>query len=286
MLTEQICHKIGLQPEVTQTVLVTYRELEQADFFEQNKEAICMLGRRDTWELGLSRLQESLAPDERGFKILTVMLRMLCRTKEAYREKGISDEIFCATMGCFPRFISEHRTSYGVYGFDRAFWTPRQLSMQLFRLGELEYELNEEKGMRIISIHIPSDAVLTEEKSRASYEQACAFIDRYYPEWKGLPFGCNSWLLAPGLQQVLPENSNIIRFQKTFEITRVDEDSKEYLEWVYKRSDIPYNELPENTSLQRNMKRYLLQGGKIGEADGILKSDAWSRALDIREETE
>ena len=39
MLTEQICREIGLQPEVTQTVLVTDRELEQADFFEQHKVA-------------------------------------------------------------------------------------------------------------------------------------------------------------------------------------------------------------------------------------------------------
>lgn len=44
----------------------------------------------------------------------------------------------------------------------------------------------------------------------------------------------------------------------------------EFLQWVYGRTDIEYEYLPENTSLQRNMKKYLLQGGRIGAGRGIL----------------
>ncbi len=277
MLSETLCREIGLQPEVTEIVLAGYQELLQNDFFEQNqnKETIRLLGSRATWDKGLALLKECLAPDERGFGMLAVMLDYMCGTKEDYQKKGIPDEVFRATMGCFPRFIGEHKVSYGVYGFDRAFWTPRQLSMQLFRIGELEYEFDEQDGKQIISIHIPSDAVMTKERCRDSYERAQEFIGKFYPEWSDKVYGCNSWLLAPGLKLVLPETSNIIRFQSGFNIIKVDEDSKEFLEWVYKRNDIPYEELPEDTSLQRNMKKYLLRGGKIGEADGMLKKDAW-----------
>ncbi len=275
MLSESICLEIGLQPEVTEMVLSEYGKLLQDNFFEQNKESIRLLHHRKTWDDALAALKKNLGPDEHGFRILTVMLADMCDTKEAYLEKGIPDEVYRATMACFTRFVREHKVSYGVYGFDRAFWTPRQLSMQLFRIGELEYELLEEDGKRMISIHIPSDARMTPQGCRTSYEQVKEFIKKFYPEWSGEEYGCNSWLLAPGLKNILPEESNIIRFQNAFELVKTDENDKGFLEWVYKRMDIPYEELPEETSLQRNMKQYLLCGGKIGEADGILKKDAW-----------
>ncbi len=275
MLSKSICREIGLQPEVTEIVLSEYDKLLQADFFEQNRETICLLHDRATWDGALATLKTCLFPDEQGVRILTVMLADMCNTKKAYREKGIPDEVYLATMACFTRFVTEHKASYGVYGFDRAFWTPRQLSMQLFRIGELEYELAEEGRKRMISIHIPSDARMTPQECQTSYEQAKVFFEKFYPEWSGEAYGCNSWLLAPGLKNILPEESNIIRFQNAFEIVKMDEDDRGFLEWVYKRGDIPYEELPEETSLQRNMKQYLLGGGKIGDADGILKKSAW-----------
>ena len=42
------------------------------------------------------------------------------------------------------------------------------------------------------------------------------------------------------------------------------------MQWVYRKTDIKYEELPEETSLQRNMKLYLLEGGKVGGAKGKL----------------
>ncbi len=45
------------------------------------------------------------------------------------------------------------------------------------------------------------------------------------------------------------------------------------MEWVFKKGDIPLKDLPENTTLQRRMKAYLLQGGRVGEAFGVLKQD-------------
>ena len=52
--------------------------------------------------------------------------------------KDIPEEIWLDTMKCFPRFISEHRRSYGRDGFDRYGWTVRQIGAKLFRVGGLE----------------------------------------------------------------------------------------------------------------------------------------------------
>lgn len=57
-----------------------------------------------------------------------------------YEKEGIGEDVFLATMKCFPRFIKEHLVSYGSYVFDREWWVARQISMQLLRIGELEYE--------------------------------------------------------------------------------------------------------------------------------------------------
>ena len=59
-----------------------------------------------------------------------------------------------------------------------------------------------------------------------------------------------------------------MQFQNRFEVKSWNQDADDFLEWVFKRKDLPLEELPEETSLQRKMKAYLLNGEKIGEAYG------------------
>ena len=81
---------------------------------------------------------------------------------------------------------------------------------------------------------------------------------------------CDSWLLSPELKKLLPEDSNIIRFQNKFRIERFDEENPYFVGWVYPgMEDLPREQLPENTTLQRNMKKYLIEGGKLGSAYGV-----------------
>lgn len=223
------------------------------------------------------RLQKRLAESpaaQNGLDMLLLqtMAAFSMREKEPWRE--IPREIYLATMKCFSRFVREYQVSYGVYGFDRGFWTPRQICGKLFRLGELEYELNDEEN--VISIHIPGDADLSEEKLKASYMQQAVFIREHFPEAADRPRMCDSWLLSPALQDLLPPDSRILSFASHFAITRVDPDALDYLEWVYKiaggqKEQVKPEDLREDTSLQRKMKAYLEKGGKVGIAWGIWK---------------
>lgn len=43
-----------------------------------------------------------------------------------------------------------------------------------------------------------------------------------------------------------------------------DYDTNAFIECVFQRNDLPLNDLPEDTLLRKNMKAYLLQGGKVG----------------------
>lgn len=296
---EERCRQIGLPSEVTKVVVRTDEFLRQVSFYEKNRADMNLLLRPQTekeWDAARGRLQDALvlvkadrgmmeaesasqAEDEakasmpanesdyRGLGMLTLMIALLEDTAAAYRKMGIPERIFIDTMKCFARFVGEHKAAYGAYGFDRGFWTPRQLACLLFRIGELEYELLPDHR---IGMHIPSDTVLTQEMCEASLAEAQKFMKRFFPEWQDDSYVCHSWLLAPALKELLHPESHILCFQKAFRILSVDEEDLSCLEWVYGREDIPYEALPENTSLQRNIKRHLLADGKIGSAMGVL----------------
>ena len=209
-----------------------------------------------------------------------VLIRQLTEAVES-RNYGswhrLPENIWLDTMKCYPRFISEHRRSYGFDGFDRGGWTAtRQVRARLFRLGELEYELLEENPTsRCISLHIPSDAKLAPDLLNVSVKKARDFLSEFFPDWADLPLYCESWLLSPRLREWLPATSHIIRFQNAFDIEETDLTDEFALEWVFhiaegQRAGMDPAALPETTSLQRRMKAALLAGEKPGSARGRL----------------
>jgi len=81
---------------------------------------------------------------------------------------------------------------------------------------------------------------------------------------------CDSWLLSPVLEELLPESSRILAFQHRFRILSVDRDNTGAIGWIYPGYREPSGQLPEDTGLQRRMKAFLLSGGKPGWAEGIM----------------
>lgn len=73
------------------------------------------------------------------------------------------------------------------------------------------------------------------------------------------------------MRRMLNKNSNIISFQNRFEIFYKGEIGTDFIEWLFNTKSTDYSTLPENTSLQKNMKRHLLSGGIIRNAYGRLK---------------
>ena len=195
------------------------------------------------------------------------------------REKGVWEklpqDIWEATMGCFSRFVGEHYRSTGTYAFDRDWWTTRQVEAKLFRIGELEYELLSDENGKLISLHIPSDAKLKAPLLNQSVEQARDFIKKWFPEWAGATIRCESWLLSPTLWELLPADAHIIHFQQAFDITKTFPDSDDAIVWVFQmtgrqKKEAVFSELPEKTTLQRNLKALLLAGRQAGAAEGVL----------------
>lgn len=236
------------------------------------------------WEAEAARIPGWHEDD--GMAQLAVSLAAACRTREVYRENGISDGIFLATMGCFRRFLLETHALFGRWAYDRGFWTWRQTGCRLFRLGALEFEYYTETPEEtlpgplppdavFLSVHIPSDASLTREALDGSYATAERFFHgpgrRFC--YRGAPSAaiCGSWLLAPALDGLLSESSGIRRFAGDYKRYAADENDVEFYRWLFQSpTPLPAEELPEDTSLRRAAKSRLLAGGKIGMACGIL----------------
>lgn len=269
MEDRQLYQLIELQPEVVQRLEEIKRTIRLAPV-EVHLERMTDIR---TAPQAYQDLSAYFSPDDGQFQMLYCQLECARRQYEQYRKKGIADDVFADTMKCFPRFLEERHSKTGEWAFDRGWWTYRQLSMTLFRVGALEYQLDEAKGEKVIAVHIPSDADFSHNAVSSSFSRAEVFIQHYYPAYGQAPFTCRSWLLSPMLQELLPEDSNILSFQHRFVIFKVDREDKGFLEWLFRvPPDTPYEVLPEHTRLQRNAKRVLLAGGFIGAAYGIIKN--------------
>ena len=261
---EQLCRKINMPDEVTETLTALHATMEELPCLE-------LIMQETHWNDGLEQLKEVLGEDPGGMKRLCCMMRCALKAKANYDRLGIPEEIYVATMAAFSRFIREHRESYGSYGFDRGSWTTRQVSCKLFRIGQLEYEMTTVEGVPVISLHIPTDVDLQPEVLRPSVKDGLDTFYRLFPACHGRKVFCHSWLLSPLLKDYLPEYSNILRFQELFDIAPEGIPGKDVLLWVFKNPRLPKEEYPEDTSLQRKLKQFFLEGGQFLEGYGWLR---------------
>lgn len=267
MTIHQLYELIDLQPEMVQKLERTARGI----CLDPLSPCLDRMTEPSTVCQAYETLEALLQDDEEHIKMLYCQLECARRIYDKYRKMQISQTIYADTMKCFPRFVEECRKKTGRIFFDRSWWTYRQISMSLFRLGALEYEFRPEEE-RAIAVHIPSDADLSRTAVAASMKEAHAFFRTFYPDYPYDKFTCDSWLMAPVLKTLLPESSNILAFQSLFEITGERTDSSGCLEWLFQSPGCKnYEDLPAGTSLQKKAKELLLKGGHVGNAHGEIR---------------
>lgn len=234
--------------------------------------------------------EEVLKKQESGLWFLWLYSHMACETYDRYMEQGISETIFFDTFQDIRFWCENSEREFGTMGLAVYEWFYRHIDMVLFRLGRLQFEIMEmehsvvsmknegedfavlplkevriEKGTNVINIHIPQGEPLTWEGCEKSLETARDF-------WgSDKPYVCHSWLLYPGLDKVLSEQSNIREFRKHFRVLQTDYKERE-AEWrVFGKVLKNVVDYPEETSLQRRVKEYLLSGKSLGNGWAVLK---------------
>ena len=189
-------------------------------------------------------------------------------------------DIFINTISDFSAFVRLYKKATGEEGYGKYTWPMHYAEARIFRLGAFQYEIISEPDKKRVEMHIPEGAELSPQSLGDSLKLKEQFFEKYLPEWKDIPIECHSWMLSPALKELLPQGSRLLWFQSMFELFDTDPDSNFYLQFVF---DLEYfqwcngydlNSLPENTSLQRNLKQYVLNGGKPGVGLGYLKFKA------------
>lgn len=238
----------------------------------------------------LSALAEELA-NKYNYKKETINLyTLVClvpKLKEFYKQKDISEKIFYDTVNDMRYKYRECMNCEGVDGIRNASfvgWYDTILKMDLFALGRFQYEvlpfrLKEyqkdgnvvREGDKVLSIHIPSSGVpLTDEVRHESYALAKEFFNERF-NGKPIPFICWSWLMNPNHDNILDKNSNIVAFMHDFDIidTEEYEDYNVLSPWIFGKQRVDFDTMPQNSSLQRNIKKHLVSGGKLGWGYGV-----------------
>lgn len=261
-----ICGNIGLHDVITTRVL-DFAAVYPFSSIQPQLSRMCDFV---DGQSGYLLVTEALGDDPDGIKILACQLYCACQTYEKYQQMGIPDEIFFATMSCYVRFVKECIVYQGRPMFDRGWWTWKQISLRVFRLGALEFELRPEGN---IAMHIPGGTDFSPKRVDEALILAKKFVKQFFPQYENAPFTCHSWLLSPTLTQFLGEKSNIRNFQTRFKLEAVNPDAQEYISWLFQTAmDSSLDSLAENSDLQRRVKQYVLSGGKIGDGTGVLKT--------------
>lgn len=264
----EFCKGIRLDLEGI-AIINAYQETDQV--FESLQE--------EFWKDRGNCYQKILKMQEPEKYFLYFFSKTACTVWEEYQKQGISEKVFFDTFYDLTIWCRNSKRRFGNYGIREQGWLWRHLEMTIFRLGRLqfekmksEWEVNLEtvhikKGEPVISIHIPEGGAMDIEECRKSFLLAKEF-------WgNDLSYVCHSWLLGPELSMFLGEETNIIRFQKFFEIVAVDYEIPEGEERIFGRLQENPENYEETTRLQKKAKEYLMQGGKLGGGLGILKEN-------------
>jgi hypothetical protein len=170
---------------------------------------------------------------------------------------GLTDDESWTTL----RDIFRAHEVRGEEPFADVEWIERVWSGRVVELGRLQFE---DDGDRLLCVHIPEAGPLTPELCDASFARARQIFPEHHTA------ACTSWLLDPQLADVLPADSNIVRFQRRFELDGEGEDGNaDVLRFVFHTFDPDLDELAPQTTLERALVERMRAGGRWRSPRGI-----------------
>lgn len=150
-------------------------------------------------------------------------------------------------------------------------WAIYFIRGKLIEIGRLQYEyFIDERNMVIIKIHIPKGSKLDINDVKKSIYDSKYILEKIY-DIKNFKYLCNSWLLSNQIYEIVDKSSNIAKFHDLFSVTDGIECTADILNFVYNINECNnYMMLQEDTSLQKNIKKQLLDNKKFYLGIGTL----------------
>ena len=190
-----------------------------------------------------------------------------------YRKDGMMD-------GTNGRFDPDAWTSYleidGRTASGNIITSEGHASQEIVTIHTDEWQEVISPQSRILEVHVPASGKMTHELCLDSYHRAIEFFDEYFPEEKWAAFTIETWLLDSQLPLLLPDDSNIVKFQRDYHIVPDKSGDSQTFERVfgYKSEDI--STLPRDNSLRRAILEYIEQGHEMAGMGGFILRDDMS----------
>lgn len=167
--------------------------------------------------------------------------------------------------GAFDAVYEEAERYYGGYAVD-----PRgRVTKTFMKLDKAGWEKAFCPEDACIFVHIPAGPGLTPENVGSCIDKARKIIADGYPDYDVKGFCCSSWLMDPQLGDILGDEANITRFQRRFLRAPQKSQGRDVFTFLYPKAVESYDQLPENTRLERAVKKLYLNGQYIYELRGL-----------------
>ena len=151
-------------------------------------------------------------------------------------------------------------------------WAFYFIRVRIIEVGRLQYQLldiNDDNS--IFKIHIPKGDKLDYDEVINSINLSKIKIKEFY-NTINIKYICESWLLSKQINKVINNDSNIHKFYELFNVVDGEDCIEDILNFVYQKKGINnYNELQEDTTLQRIIKKELINGTIFKKGNGVLK---------------
>jgi hypothetical protein len=118
-----------------------------------------------------------------------------------------------------------------------------------------------QQGDPMLEMHIPKNGPMTFEDSGDSLRRALEFFPRYFPDRPFVGFCCTSWTLDTQLCDLLPPESNLVRFMREYYCYPILTSGTQTFERVFGGVPEDVRDLPRDTTLRRALVGHLLAGG-------------------------
>lgn len=213
---------------------------------------------------------------------LAVCLEYLKFTKANYDKLGIDDKIFFDTIKDMEIWCVNN-SNKGLKNYN---WIKNHLNCELFKIGRLQYQIYPCKNVtlqydklpfsfddNLIYVHIPQGEKLDYNECLLSLKQAKAFFEKHFSNYNFSYFFSETWLLFSKNSEFMSSDSNIIKFQSLFDHNYDFYYDGQAIERVFGKRRLFIGSYPEDTSLQKSMKKYLLNGGKVGLGISTINKD-------------
>jgi hypothetical protein len=213
------------------------------------------------------------------------------------RQSGTPEDIIDASVGILARHSATYERKWGSLGVETGWWTLLVLRGELLQIGALEFhrvtlgvgtlspEWYDESDARAlgpgfrrgdpsIGLHISQDANLTPASLDRTFADARRLLGELWPVSQRRLATCRSWTMDDRLVEVLRPDSNLVGFQRRFELVPgwLDGD-EDVLDFVFRRPNTALAHLPQTTSLERAVVAVLQRGNHWRTRTGWLDFD-------------